>query len=221
MICIFLSVNNRDEVLEIPIVPPEFSVTKPQGDDTFETVTGAELSFIDVPGLKSIAWESFFPSKDYPFIKGERLDDVWQYGYKIDTWVKRKLPVRLIISGTPINMACKISQFDYKINSTGDINYSIAFKEMPLINTESEELTMAQYEELLGRINDLQAAVQSLSGDRVINTPEDGAPFYNQALSDLQNAGYINGTGENLDLTEDMARIITVMYRILKDKGIL
>ena len=92
---------------------------------------------------------------------------------------------------------------------------------MPLIDTESEELTMAQYEELLGRINDLQAAVQSLSGDRVINTPEDGAPFYNQALSDLQNAGYINGTGESLDLTEDMARIITVMYRILKDKGIL
>ena len=76
-------------------------------------------------------------------------------------------------------------------------------------------------EELLGKINDLQAAVQSLAGDRVINTPEDGAPFYNQALSDLQNAGYINGTGESLDLTEDMARIITVMYRILKDKGIL
>lgn len=221
MLQIFLSVNNRAEVLEIPVVPPEFSVTKPQGDETFETVTGAELSFIDVPGLKTIAWESFFPSRDYPFISGKKLDDVWQYGYKLDMWVKLKLPVRLIISGTPINMACKISQFDYKINTTGDIEYSITLKEMPLIDTESEELTMAQYDELLGKINDLTASVTSLAGGTVINTPEDGAPFYNQALSALQDAGYINGTGESLDLTEDMARVITIVYRILKDKNVL
>ncbi len=218
---IFLSVNNREEILRLPIIPPEFSVSKPQGDETFETVSGAELSFIDAPGLKSIGWESFFPCRDYSFLRGERLDDMWQYGYKIDMWIKRKLPIRLIISGTPINMAVKVTTFDYKLASSGDIEYSIEFKEIPLIDTESEELTMSQYEELLGKINELTAAVQSVAGDKVINTAEDGAPFYDQALSELQSGGYINGTGDGLDLTEDMARVITIFYRLLKDKGVL
>ena len=140
MIRIYLSVNNREEVMELPVIPPEFSVQKPQGDETFETVTGEELSFIDAPGLKSIAWDCFFPSKDYPFLRCSRFDDVWEYGYKIDMWIKRKLPIRLIISGTPINMAVKVTQFDYKLGTTGDIVYNIAFKEIPLIDTESEDL---------------------------------------------------------------------------------
>ncbi len=221
MLRIFLSVNNREEVMELPVVPPEFSVSKPQGDDTFETVTGEELSFIDTPGLKSISWESFFPSKDYPFLRCLRLDDVWQYGYKIDIWIKRKLPIRLIISGTPINMAVKVTQFDYKLGMTGDIEYSIAFKEIPLIDTESEDLTLAQYEELNGRINELSAKIDSLTGGKLIETIEDAKPFYDQAISELQDAGYINGTGDGLDFTEDMARVVTIFYRVLKAKGVL
>ena len=171
--------------------------------------------------LKSISWDSFFPTRDYPFLRCVRLSDAWQYGYKIDTWIARKYPIRLVISGTPINMAVKVTQFDYKLGQTGDIEYSIAFKEIPLIDTESEALTMAQYDELNGKIEELSAKVDSLSGGKVIESAADGAPFYNQALSELIAAGYINGTGDNLDMTEDMARVITIMYRILKDKNVL
>ncbi len=221
MIRIYLSVNNREEVMELPVIPPEFSVQKPQGDETFETVTGEELSFIDAPGLKSIAWDCFFPSKDYPFLRCSRFDDVWEYGYKIDMWIKRKLPIRLIISGTPINMAVKVTQFDYKLGTTGDIVYNIAFKEIPLIDTESEDLTLAQYEELSGRLDELSAKIDSLTGGKLIETIDDARPFYDQAISELQEAGYINGTGDGLDFTEDMARVVTIFYRVLKARGIL
>lgn len=221
MIRIYLSINNREEVLELPVIPEKFSVAKPQGDETFETVTGQELTFIDVPGLKTIAWESFFPAHDYSFLRCDRLNDVWQYGYKLDIWIKKKLPIRLIISGTPINMAVKITKFDYDVGTTGDINYSIEFKEIPLIDTESEDLTLAQYEELSGRLDELAAKIEALSGGRIINTAADGAPFYDQAIEALTDGGYINGTGDSLDLTEDMARTITIFYRVLKDKGVL
>ena len=80
---------------------------------------------------------------------------------------------------------------------------------------------MAQYDELNGKIEELSAKVDSLSGGKIIDSAADGAPFYNQALSELIAAGYINGTGDNLDMTEDMARVITIMYRILKDKNVL
>ena len=43
MIRIYLSIDNAREVLEIPVIPEEFTVTKPQKDETFETVSGEEL----------------------------------------------------------------------------------------------------------------------------------------------------------------------------------
>ena len=221
MIRIFLSIDNGAEVMELPVIPPEFSVSKPQKDETFETVTGEQLAFIDAPDLKGISWSSFFPAKDYPFLRCERLADVWQYGYTIDMWIKRKYPIRLCIAGTPINMAVKVTQFDYTLSKGGDINYSITLKEMSLVDTESEELTVAQYEELSARIDELSAKIDAAIGGRTINSAEDGAPMYDQAIQAFCDGGYINGTGSGLDLTEDMARLITIMYRLLKEKGIL
>ena len=43
---IYLSVNNREQVLHLPVLPPEFSVTKPQANETFETVTQGQLKLI-------------------------------------------------------------------------------------------------------------------------------------------------------------------------------
>lgn len=213
MIRIYLSIDNGAEIIEIPVIPSEFEVSKPQNDETFETITGEELAFIDVPGLKSIAWSSFFPCRDYPYVRGERLSDVWQYGYKIDRWIEMKYPIRLVISGTPINMACKVAAFDYRMGTDGDIYYDIELKEFPLVDTETEELTVAQYEELLSKIEALELQISQLRGASVINTPEEGAPFYNQTLQKLVDKGCINGSGDGLDLTEDMARVLTIVDR--------
>lgn len=210
---IYLSIDNGAEVLEIPVIPPEFSVSKPQNDEEFETIDGSSLAFIDVPGLKSIAWSSFFPAKEYPFIRGERLSDVWQYGYKIDRWIEQKYPIRLIISGTPINMACKVNKFDYKMGTDGDIYYDIELKEFPLIDTETEELTMAQYDEIMAKISELELKIEQLTRGNIINSPEEGEPFYNQTLTKLVDNGCINGSGSGLDLTEDMARVLTIADR--------
>ena len=40
---IYLSVNNREQVLRLPVLPPEFTVSKPQSNETFETVTQGQL----------------------------------------------------------------------------------------------------------------------------------------------------------------------------------
>lgn len=210
---IYLSIDNGAEVLQIPVVPSEFTVSKPQNDETFETISGEELAFIDVPGLKSISWSSFFPMRDYPYIKGERLADMWQYGYIIDKWIELKYPIRLIITGTPINMACKVTQFDYKLGTDGDIHYDITLKEFPLVDTETEELTVAQYEELLAKIESLELEVSQLKSKTVINTPDEGAPFYSQTLQKLVDKGYLNGDENGLALTEEMARILTIVDR--------
>ena len=210
---IYLSINNGEDLLEIPVIPAEFNVKKGQKDETFETITGAEIAFIDSPGLKEISWSSFFPCRDYPFLKSQRLDDVWQYGYKIDRWIAQKYPIRFIISGTPINMAVKVTQFDYSVGTSGDINYDITLKEFPLVDTETEELTMAQYDELKSMIDALSLKVDALGGGTVINSIEESPIYYKETLQMLLDEGYLTGTDGGLDITEDMARILTVVNR--------
>ena len=129
---IYLSVYIREEVLRLPVLPPEFTVSKPQSNETFETVTRGQLKLIGRPSLKSISWDSFFPVRDYPFLR-DRSDTAFGYLYTIDTWISKKLPIRLIITETPINMACTVDDFSYTIKKDGDMHYSITLGEVPLL----------------------------------------------------------------------------------------
>lgn len=213
MIRIFLSVDNGADVLELPVIPPEFSVSTAQKDETFETVTGEELAFIDPAGLSGVSWGCFFPSREYPFLRCAPLADVWQYQEKLLGWVAQKFPIRLVISETNINKAVKITLFDCRLGTDGDLYYDIALKELPLVDTESEGLTLNQYQELKQMIEALQLEVENLGGGAVINSVADAEVYYKETLSMLLAKKYLTGTDGGLDLTEDMARVLTVVNR--------
>lgn len=104
---IYLSVNNRADILKIPVLPSQFTISKPQSTETFETVSHGELMLIGSPKLKSISISSFFPIRDYPYLRDKSMKG-WEYVYKIDTWIDLKLPIRLIITETSIYLyICK------------------------------------------------------------------------------------------------------------------
>ena len=129
---IYLSVNNRAEVVSLPVLPPEFTVSKNRNNEVFDTVSQGQLKLIGTSALKTISWSSFFPVRDYPFLR-DRSDTAFGYLYTIDTWYERKLPIRLIITDTPINMAVTIDDLTYTIGKDGDMKYSITLSEVKLI----------------------------------------------------------------------------------------
>ena len=129
---IYLSVNNREEVLRLPVLPPEFTVSMGRNNEVFDTVSQGQLKLIGASALKTISWSSFFPCRDYPFLC-DRSDTAFGYLYTIDTWYEKKLPIRLIITDTPINMAVTIDDFSYTIGRDGDMKYSITLSEVKLI----------------------------------------------------------------------------------------
>lgn len=131
---IFLSTNNREQVLQLPVLPAEFTVTKPQKNEVFETVTQGELKLIGTPGLKGITINSFFPVRDYPFLK-DRTYKGFEYVYYIDKWIEAKHPIRLIITETPINMVCCVDDFSYTIKKDGDLYYSLALTQFKICST--------------------------------------------------------------------------------------
>ena len=167
---IYLSVNNREEVIKLPVVPSSFTITKPRNNKKFETVSGSELKRIGVSALKGITIESFFPVRDYPFLR-DRTYKGQQYVYIIDTWVNRRLPIRLIITDTPINMAVSVENFEYTIGQDSNLNYVLTLEEFPIINVTEQEQTTQTTTQEVETIN-ASYAIAILADKGIINTPD-------------------------------------------------
>ena len=113
---IYLSVNNRADILKIPVLPSQFTISKPQSTETFETVSHGELMLIGSPKLKSISISSFFPIRDYPYLRDKSMKG-WEYVYKIDKIYNEKKTGRVRILRNKNNTTLTL------ITCTKDDNY--------------------------------------------------------------------------------------------------
>lgn len=204
---IYLSVNNREEVMRLPVLPPSFTITKPQTTQTFETVTAGELQLIGTPKLKGITISSFFPVRDYPYLRDTSMRG-WEYVYKIDVWIQRKLPIRLIITDTPINMAVAVKNFDYSIKTDGDLWYNLQLEEFPLlgeetvdITDEGEEIDMEELNKLKEQVTYLTSLVETLANPMIYNYVDANMPQWARAsVQKAVNKGILNGSLKYDDL---------------------
>ena len=122
---IFLSINNRKQVIQLPIVPAEFKVTSPINHETFTTINQGDMKLIGQRGLKSLGIDSFFPSKVYPFNRDNTYKG-WEYVEILESWINSRLPIRLIATNTPINILMTIDNFEYGLqDGSGDVHYSM------------------------------------------------------------------------------------------------
>ena len=131
---IFLSINNREQVMQLPVLPKEFKIRTGMKNENYDTISQGEIKLIGLPALASIALESFFPVKDYPFLR-DRTYSGWECVEMIEAWKVRRVPIRLIITDTPINMACSIETFEYgPQDGSGDIYYTLELSEFKFVN---------------------------------------------------------------------------------------
>jgi len=130
---IFLSINNREQVVQLPVLPKEFKIRTGMKNENYDTIGQGEIKLIGLPALASITIESFFPVRDYPFLR-DRTYRGWEYVEMIEAWKARRLPIRLIITDTPINMPCAIESFEYgPQDGSGDIYYSLELSEFKFV----------------------------------------------------------------------------------------
>ena len=214
---IYLSVNNRADILQIPVLPAEYTISKPQGLQTFETVSKGELQLIGTPKLKGITITSFFPIRDYPYLRDTSMKGQ-EYVYKIDTWIQQKLPIRLIITDTPINMVVAVKNFQYTTKTDGDLWYTLELEQFNLLGYENpqtddeEELTMSQYDELKATDEYQQSILDELTNP--YNYIDDNMPEWaREAVQAAKDKGIVQGDGDGLALTYSELRILTWMYR--------
>ncbi|MEF3313330.1 hypothetical protein PV433_31050 [Paenibacillus sp. GYB004] len=136
MISIFLSINNNEEVIELPVIPPSLETASPYNNDSFDGLS-QELNLIGVRGLKLMEIESFFPVREYPFLRSKEM---WGMAYveAIERWRDRRYPIRFIVANTDrngykINTAVTIDDFTYRVGQSGDIEYTLSLREFPFV----------------------------------------------------------------------------------------
>ena len=220
MVDIYLSVNNNEEMIHIPVTPPEITVTSEQGTETFETAGYGIIRIIGSRNLRGVSWESFFPVHDYPFARDTSLKGQ-EYADKINSWRDRKLPVRLVITSSgyanlDINMACAVTQLNGAVGSNGDYNYTVQLDEVDLLNytlNNEEELTLAQFEEIISRLDALDERLHSIEDTMIYNYMDSNMPEWaRETIQKLMDKGYLAGVGDNeLGLTMEMMRILVIM----------
>jgi len=137
MINVFLSINNNAEVLQLPVPPAEYGVDSPWNNERAEGLQQT-LNLIGLKGLRTVEIKSFFPVRDYPFLRSRNM---WGMAYveTIERWRSMRIPIRLVIvdsSGAQsLNMAVTIDNFDWKVGKSGDIDYTLQMTEFAFIST--------------------------------------------------------------------------------------
>ena len=79
---------------------------------------------------------------------------------------------------------------------------------------ESEELTMAQYDELKNEISDLSNKIDRLENPMIYNYIDDNMPEWARpTIQKLVDKGVLKGDGNGLNLTEDLMRMLVINDR--------
>ena len=127
---IWLSIDNKAEQHQLPVLPPEFEVFSNNMNTVVNINEIGEINLAGKEGLQKITIACFFPNQDYSFVETTKRHDPYTYVKNIKRWSRSLKPIRLIITDTPINCAMLIESFSYKEkDGSGDVYYVLELAE--------------------------------------------------------------------------------------------
>lgn len=116
--------KNGNKSIQLPIRPESFSVTFENTHQTVNVQTKGDVTILGKKGLKTYAFESFFPENDYPFADYAKDRNPWEYVKEILKW--QETPIQFIATKTKLNKKVIIKSFQFgEEDGTGDIKYSL------------------------------------------------------------------------------------------------
>jgi hypothetical protein len=134
---LWLTSNNNQERIQLPVNPPELSISNGSQNETFNVSKLGEVTIIQDPKAKTFSFECFFPAKSGPYLNivATSLKEPSVYVSTIDTWKASGNPVRFIVTESDINFLCSIEDFSYseKAGDVGTIYYTLSLKEYRIV----------------------------------------------------------------------------------------
>ena len=138
----YLSFNNNEERIRLPVLPSSFEVTVPHQNTTVNITNLGEINLIGKTGLINMNIEGFFPNQEYPFCLYTSFSKPYEYIKQLLKWKNSGKPIRVIVTNTPINYAMAIESLTYsEVDGTGDVYFSLELKEYKFISTTKQTTT--------------------------------------------------------------------------------
>lgn len=135
------------EGMKFPILPSSFRIKGGMNNTEVNVNSVGTINLLGKRGLFEIEFESFFPKQNYSFCKCAPLAPYSYCGALQERMHKNDIGV-LTITGTNISLKCTIQSFEYgEEDNSGDVYYSIAFKEYREISASrvSKKTTKTTY----------------------------------------------------------------------------
>ena len=131
--------TSGSEKLTLPVTPATYEVGTGQGDKIVSITQVGDALIFGLPKLQTLSLKCFFPAQvhEYPFVVGDDKAPA-ECVQQLIKWKEARAPVRVIITGTPVNMAMAIQDFSYREqDGSQDIYYTLALTEYKALNTPS------------------------------------------------------------------------------------
>lgn len=131
MVEIWLSFNNREDVLQLPVTPM-YRLECGANNQVVNLHETGDVNLPGTPSLREMTISSFFPAagKNYYFSKYEDVPDPLDAVALIEKWRTSRRPIRVIITERDINFAALIESFSYgDDDQSGDVYFDLKLKE--------------------------------------------------------------------------------------------
>ena len=138
----YLSFNNNEERIRLPVIPSSFEVSIPHQNTTVNINELGEINLIGKTGLINMTIESFFPNQAYSFCLYKGFAKPYEYIKQLLKWKDSGKPIRVMVTTTPINYAMAIEGLTYsEVDGAGDVYFSLELKEYKFIKTTGQIIT--------------------------------------------------------------------------------
>lgn len=111
------------------VLPAEYELASGSGNTQVAINALGEISLLGKRKLKGISLSSVFPKRKYGFCQYAAFPAPME-SVRLIEGMKEGGVLRLVMTGTPVNMECTIEGFTWGENdATGDINFTLELKE--------------------------------------------------------------------------------------------
>lgn len=185
MVQYWLSYNNGAEKLRLPVNPNGIQVKSPFGFTDLDVTHLGQYSVFGERGLAEFTLSSFFPISYNPsYCEYEGFPHPSEAIKTIEGWRDKKRPIRLIVTGSRVNYAVTIRDFDMefqKAGEMGDVYYTLTLKEYRFQADRKEKSFVEIEEEKASTKSEKKAETRP----GVLNKPvADGAKTYTVKAGD-------------------------------------
>lgn len=208
---IYLSYNNNEEVIELPVLPSGLKLSGNGNNKSTEIISLGEVTQLGLPKLFNMQIDSEFPAFWYPGcnVSESALKSPYEYINMIERWKKSLKPIRFVFTGSTIdvNSPVSIESFEYE-EKGGDIGtwkYKIKLKEYrwygaDKINIDQNIIQKSR----AGKVQPKQLyTVQegdTLTSISIKNFGDDSAYWTIKRLNGLADADLLNGLQVGMEL---------------------